>query len=431
VLAGDSGGLAALLAILGALLAFFGFVAAALWCVLRFLLTCQVLASESGGGVQAIRRSGSLIAGRIGPGVLGWVKVRATVMVTVVAAVLFAVLFVSGIPALVVHGVYGNLLDPANATPSSVPEAVLVPAELFQVLVEAFVSPLYISFAGLFYVDMRVRRRAGPGVGAAAGGRVISAVWMAAAVALSALPQICNGGDAERTVLMNTGGGPTLADAVDALQRRAGVPLATGLDLTDGSLAPLVERLESFCSPASNQTARPAVSAAERERLKEILSRSEFARRSGDDRALARLAAVFSAWLESLFETASAESFSRATRVLVLALALAAALAIGLRLTRRRSVRRPEAEAQYASPLQLQSPDEHLHRAEASLAVDPRLAIREGLLALLSALERRALARPDRVKTNREVAGELAERGATPAVRDEVARLLRWYDGAY
>ena len=146
------------LAVAGALLMIFGMVAALLWCVLRFLLTCQVLAVEEVGGLQAIRRSGALISGRVGSGFLGWVKVRAAVLITVVALLVFTVMMVSGLPALVVQAIYGNLFDPAHATPDAVPQALLVPAELFQVLVQSLFSPLYIAFAGLFYADMRVRR---------------------------------------------------------------------------------------------------------------------------------------------------------------------------------------------------------------------------------------------------------------------------------
>ena len=50
---------------------------------------------------------------------------------------------------------------------------------------------------------------------------------------------------------------------------------------------------------------------------------------------------------------------------------------------------------------------------------DPRGAIREGLFALLGALERRSLARPDRVRTNREMAEEVAQRGAAPELSEQ------------
>jgi len=149
---------AAVLGVVAVVLVTVGMLAGLLWCVLRFLLTCQVLAVEEVSGLQAIRRSGGLISGRVGPGFLGWVKVRATVLVTVVAMLVFVVMLVSGLPAFVVQAIYGNLLDPAHATPQAIPQGMLVPAELIEVVVQAVFSPLYIAFAGLFYADMRVRR---------------------------------------------------------------------------------------------------------------------------------------------------------------------------------------------------------------------------------------------------------------------------------
>ncbi|HYV46340.1 MAG TPA: hypothetical protein VFA20_15835, partial [Myxococcaceae bacterium] len=149
---------AGILGVVGAGLLVLGMLAGLLWCVLRFLLTCQVLAVEDVSGLQAIRRSGGLISGRVGPGFLGWVKVRATILVTVVALLVFVVMLVSGLPALVVQVSYGNLFDPTHATPQAIPQGMLVPAELIEVLVQAVFSPMYIAFAGLFYADMRVRR---------------------------------------------------------------------------------------------------------------------------------------------------------------------------------------------------------------------------------------------------------------------------------
>lgn len=149
---------ASILGVAGAGLVTLGMLAGLVWCVLRFLLTCQVLAVEEVSALQAIRRSGGLISGRVGPGFLGWVKVRATILVTVVALLVFVVMLVSGLPALVVQVIYGNLLDPTHATPQAIPQGMLVPAELIEVLVQSVFSPLYIAFAGLFYADMRVRR---------------------------------------------------------------------------------------------------------------------------------------------------------------------------------------------------------------------------------------------------------------------------------
>jgi hypothetical protein len=101
--------------------------------------------------------------------------VRAILLVTVVSVILVAVSLLSGMPALIVQFVYGNPLDPVHATP--VPQALLVPAELLQVVGQAVFNPLGLVFYALFYLDIRVRRegldleqrlnqRSGPGVAA-------------------------------------------------------------------------------------------------------------------------------------------------------------------------------------------------------------------------------------------------------------------------
>jgi hypothetical protein len=99
-------------------------------------------------------------------------------------------------------------------------------------------------------------------------------------------------------------------------------------------------------------------------------------------------------------------------------------------LARRR--RRPAAEASrrpgQAGELVLDAPAVHLERARAAVASAPREALREGLLALLSSLEVRRLARPDRVKTNRELVDELPARGAPAALTAAVAQLVAAYD---
>ncbi|MHB8877786.1 MAG: hypothetical protein ACYC8T_29185, partial [Myxococcaceae bacterium] len=142
----------------GMLAAGLGLFAALTWYLLRFLLTMQVLAMEELGAVAALRRSGELVSGRIATGIGGLVKVRATILITVVAIILTAVGIISGLPALVVQFVYGKLLDPVNASPESIPQALLIPAELLQVAAQAAVGPLFAVFGVLFYLDMRMRR---------------------------------------------------------------------------------------------------------------------------------------------------------------------------------------------------------------------------------------------------------------------------------
>ncbi len=56
----------------------------------------------------------------------------------------------------IVRLAYGNLFDPASA--AAIPQALLVPAELFQVVGQSFFTPLALVFSAMFYLDMRMRR---------------------------------------------------------------------------------------------------------------------------------------------------------------------------------------------------------------------------------------------------------------------------------
>jgi hypothetical protein len=138
------------------------------------------------------------------------------------------------------------------------------------------------------------------------------------------------------------------------------------------------------------------------------------------------------AWLEAIFETAGAESYSNVTRVVVLVAAALGAIAAVVRLGRRGA--RPTATAPGTpaeAGLELANPLEHLARARDALSSAPRMAAREGLLAILSALERQRLARPDRVKTNREIVSELPGRGAPGPIVEAVRAQLGWFDRAW
>jgi len=169
-------------------------------------------------------------------------------------------------------------------------------------------------------------------------------------------------------------------------------------------------------------------------RLQAILDRSEFnqARHRGGD-AFKRWMRRLRQWFDDLFGTRQAESYSEVTRTVVLALALAGVVGAFLRVRLRRRLTRASGTNEPVSPtaLKLDSPREHLTRGQVALAGDPREAIREGLLGLLSGLERRRWARPDRVKTNRELAEELPTRGAPAELTARVTELLRWYDRTF
>ncbi|EAU68084.1 hypothetical protein STIAU_5109 [Stigmatella aurantiaca DW4/3-1] len=213
------------------------------------------------------------------------------------------------------------------------------------------------------------------------------------------------------------------------------MPLPPAGDVPPGTWANTVAvRIQEACAlqdAAAHQAPPPA---SQRDRLQAILDRPEFAqarRRNTDliQRALREL----ESWLDGFFQSRGAQSFAVATRAVMLGLALAAILwaLLRLRLWRRAAPANARAASQAPSPLELDPPREHLQRARTALASDPREAIRQGLLALLSTLEERRLARPDRVKTNRELAAELPTRGAPLSLVQEVERLTRWYDQTF
>ncbi len=224
---------------------------------------------------------------------------------------------------------------------------------------------------------------------------------------------------------------------VEGIESRAGaIPLHPRDHVSTKQLArETVVRLREACAfqeaTASPQAPLPVSSP---DRLRAILDRPEFsqARRRNTD-LVQRLIRQVDAWLSGFFQSRGAQSFATVTRTVMLGLALAVVLWAVLRFRRwrRASAAQPLREEGAAAPLVLDSPGEHLRRARETLASDTREAIRQGLLALLSTLEERQLARPDRVKTNRELAAELPGRGAAPPLVAEVERLVRWYDRTF
>lgn len=227
---------------------------------------------------------------------------------------------------------------------------------------------------------------------------------------------------------------PTLVEGIEA--RTGGLPLRLPEDAPAEQRASLaLTRLREACAlqeaAAQEQTPPPP---GELDRLRSILDRPEFSQaRQRNTDLLQRLLRELDAWLDGFFQSRGAQSFAVATRAIMLGLALAVVLWAVLRLRRWRhpSTAHAAKTAGFSEPLALDSPREHLQRARGALASDPREAIRQGLLALLSSLEERRLARPDRVKTNRELAAELPGRGAPAPLVQEVERLVRWYDRTF
>lgn len=190
------------------------------------------------------------------------------------------------------------------------------------------------------------------------------------------------------------------------------------------------ERQAAACDLLS----QPAPQALDRATLGPIFERTGFERaRQRNSGALQALMAQLRHWLEGLFESSGAETYSNITRVVVLVLALVIGGGVTLRFLGRRRQRQLVTTARplLAPALVLDDPATHLARAEAMLASAPREAIREALLSLLSSLERKRLARPDRVKTNRELALELPARGAPPELVSAVTPLFTWFDRAF
>lgn len=200
--------------------------------------------------------------------------------------------------------------------------------------------------------------------------------------------------------------------------------LLTACELTEGTALPDAQA-RLICS--LDEAERPE-SAVDATKLAAIYARPDFvsARTPPTEDLMARL----KAWVLSLFETSGAETFSNLTRVVVLAAAalLVVFVAVRLRGRRRLAVASPLANA---APLQLADPQAHLATAHKLLGSDARGSAREALLAMISALERQRLARPDRVKTNRELADELPSRGASAAVVSAVTAQLSWFDRAW
>lgn len=258
-------------------------------------------------------------------------------------------------------------------------------------------------------------------------------------VSLAALP--CDQLASESDQLNRMSGqAPELFDAYlqEVESRWEGLALRSpGEDSAARKAETALHRLQAACAGLEQARASPAPTVhTEPSRLQDILSRPEFAlarERQGD--VMQRLFRLVKQWLEALLETRQALSFATGTRTLVLVLGFAVALFALLRLRHwRRDARRSGQEG--SSPggelaSRLDSPGEHLARARKALGTQPREAIREGLLALLSTLEARRWARPDRVRTNRELVDELPGRGVPERLTQEVERLVRWYDRAF
>lgn len=174
---------------------------------------------------------------------------------------------------------------------------------------------------------------------------------------------------------------------------------------------------------------------AEQAALEAIYARPRYeAAKDTSGAALEALRARFAQWLRELFETQGAAVFSNWTRVVVLAIGVGLAITLVWRwvLRRRAAAGSSTRSLAAAAPrVALDDPRAHLSRARALLDSEPRAALRQGLLATLSALERGRLARLGRATTNREVAEALPQRGASSELTAQVRSLTGFYDRTY
>ncbi|MGV3623755.1 MAG: hypothetical protein ACO1OB_23255 [Archangium sp.] len=149
---------ATLFLVLAAIAFVLGTIVLVLWFIMRFVLLGQILAIEDVGAWRAFRRADALSSGRVLAGVMGLVKVRLTVLITVMGGVLLLMSTVATIPTLVVGMIYGAGFTPGHTLDDVVPALVLVPLEIVQTILGSVVAPLYIAFQLFFYADMRMRR---------------------------------------------------------------------------------------------------------------------------------------------------------------------------------------------------------------------------------------------------------------------------------
>jgi hypothetical protein len=129
-----------------------------LWFIIRFVLISQILAVEEVSAWRAFRRADQLSSGRVVAGFVGLVKVRLTVLITVMGGVLLLLSAVTSVPTFIIGAFYGAGFTPGNGVYDVVPAFVMVPIEVAQTALGSIVAPLYVMFQLFFYADMRMRR---------------------------------------------------------------------------------------------------------------------------------------------------------------------------------------------------------------------------------------------------------------------------------
>ncbi len=154
----DQRGAAIAVGVLAALALILGTIVLVLWFAIRFILVSQIIAIEPLGALATFRRANALSSGRIAEGLVGLVKVRLTILVTIVGLVLLIMSTVASLPTLIAAAAFGANLTPGHTLNDVVPLWVLLPLQLLQSVLGAVLAPLYVVFQTFFYTDMRVRR---------------------------------------------------------------------------------------------------------------------------------------------------------------------------------------------------------------------------------------------------------------------------------
>lgn len=140
----------------GLFLALLGFLAGLLVVFLRYCLIEMVVMLEGKGGPAALRRSARLMSGRVEPGVMGLVKVRASILLLVVFLLLLVPTLVVSGPQLILTSYYSP--GPGVMDPLAVPFLMRLPLEVLQIGISSLVAPFGILAMLVFYFDLRVRR---------------------------------------------------------------------------------------------------------------------------------------------------------------------------------------------------------------------------------------------------------------------------------
>lgn len=143
----------------GAALALLSEVVAALYLLLRYALVSEVVVIERRTFLAALRRSASLMAGRVGDALVDNCKLRASILYAVNFCISIAVVVVTSLPTAALYAVYGvSPFDPERYDPARVPLWASVPLDVIGVFAQSAVAPFGLLAVIVFYFDIRIKR---------------------------------------------------------------------------------------------------------------------------------------------------------------------------------------------------------------------------------------------------------------------------------